>query len=55
MNVDKKMAELDGKFEEIITDIDGLWPKVKAMTRRAFNWGLGLGLVAGFILGWLWT
>ena len=55
MNVDDKMKELDDKFDEIVNDLDGIWPKTKAMARRAFNWGLGIGLVAGFLLGWMWT
>lgn len=55
MNTDDKMKAIDGKFDEILDDLNDLWPMAERMAKRAFHWGLFLGLAAGFVLGWLWT
>ncbi len=44
MNVDEKMQELDGKFDEIMSDVGDLWPKYQRGLRESFYRGIAVGI-----------
>ncbi len=44
MNVDEKMQELDGKFDEIMSDVGDLWPKYQRGLRESFYRGMAVGV-----------
>lgn len=44
MNVDEKMRDLDGKFDEITSSVSDLWPKFQASLRESFYRGIAVGV-----------
>ena len=46
MSTDEKMKALDDKFDEIVDNLDALWPNYKRGLRDSFNRGFAAGVLA---------